>query len=59
MHLDELSSLLRLGRRTKVDSSSRRIVRLLLVFTLILRKNICPSSLQTNYASFMVRPVLH
>ena len=62
MRLDELSSLVRLGRQSKVGSSSRRIMRLLPVFILDefnrRRINVCPSSSQTGYASFMVRPVL-
>ena len=57
MRLDELSSLVRLRRRTKIDSSSRRIMRLVAVFILDKfnrrRKNVCPSSSQTNYASLV------
>ena len=50
MRLDELSSLVRLGRLTKVfvlDEFNRR------------RKFFWPSSSQTDYASFMVRPVFY
>ena len=61
MRLDELSSLVRLGRRTKVDSSFRRIMRLFPVFILDefnrRRKNVCSSSSKMDYASFMVRAV--
>ena len=61
MRPDELCSLVGLGRRTKVDSSTRRIMHLLPVFILQeingRRSNVCPSSSQTDYASFMVRPV--
>ena len=53
MRLDELSSLVRLRRCT----SSRRIMRLVAVFILDefnrRRKNVCPSSSQTNYASLV------
>ena len=49
MRLDELSNLVAL------DSSSRRIMRLVFVFTLDefnkRIKFVCPSSFQTNYAS--------
>ena len=61
MRLDEVSTLMRLRRRTKLDSSSRRIKRLAPVFILDefnrRRKNVCLSSSQTNYASHIVRPV--
>ena len=61
MRLDELSSLVRLGRRTKGDTSSRRIMRLVPVFILDefnrRRKNVCKlvpdelcvSSIKTAY----------
>ena len=61
MRLDEELILVRLRRRTKLESSSRRIMRLVPVFILDeinrRRKNVCPSSSQTNYASHIVRPV--
>ena len=61
MRLDEVSTLMRLRRRTKLDSASRRIMRLAPVFILDefnrRRKNICLNSSQTNYASHIVRPV--
>ena len=61
MRLDEVSTLVRLRRRTKLNSSSRRIMRLAPVFIPDefnrRRKNVCPSSSQTNYASHRVRPV--
>ena len=61
MRLDELSSLVRLGRRTKVDSSLRRIIRLVPVSILDefhrRGKNVCPSSSQTVYSSCIVCPV--
>ena len=57
IRLDKLSSLVRLRRRTKVDTSSRRIMCLVAVFILDefnrRRKNDCPSSSQTNYASLV------
>ena len=47
MRLDELSSLVRLRRRTLVDSSSRRVMHLVIVFILEdvneSRKNVFPS----------------
>ena len=53
MRLDEESILV----RTKVDTSSRRIVRLVPVFILYefnrRRNNVCQSSSQTNYASLV------
>ena len=49
--------LVRLRRRTKVDTSSRRIMRRVPVFILDQfnrrRKKFCPSSSQTNYASLV------
>ena len=61
MRLDEVSTLVRLRRRTKLDSSSRRIMRLVPVFILEefnrRRKNVCTSSSKTNYAFHIVRPV--
>ena len=57
IRLDELSSLVRLRRRIKVDTSSRRIMRPVLVFILDevnrRRKNVCPSLSQTNYAALV------
>ena len=57
MRLDEVSTLMRLQRRTKLD---RRIMRLTPVFILDefnrRRKKVCLSSSQTNYASHIVRP---
>ena len=48
MRLDEVSTLVRLRRLTKLDTSSRRIMRLVPVFILNefngRRKNVCPSS---------------
>ena len=61
MRLDEESILVRPRRRTNLESSSRRIMRLVPVFILDefnrRRKNVCPSSPETNYASHIVRPV--
>ena len=61
MRLDEESILVRLRRRTNLESSSRRIMRLVPVFILDdfnrRRKNVCPSSSKMNYASHIVRPV--
>ena len=61
MHLDEESILVRLRRRTKLESSSRRIMRLVPVFILDefnrRKKNVRPSSSKTNHASHIVRPV--
>ena len=63
IRLDELSSLVRLRRRTKVDTSSRRIRRLVPVFILgefnRRRKNVCPISSQTNYASLVKKRPLN
>ena len=57
MRLDEPSSLVRLRRRTKVDTSPRRIMRLVAGFILDefnrRGKNVCASSSQTNYASLV------
>ena len=59
MRLDEQPRLVRLQRRTKVDSSSRRIMRPYNLPVFILdelnrrRKNVYPSSSQMNYASLI------
>ena len=61
MRLDEESILGRLRRRTKLESSSRRIMRLVPVFIPDefnrRRKNVCPSSSKTNYASHIVSSI--
>ena len=55
MRLDELSSVVRLERRTTEDSSSGRIMRLVPVFTLETNNECLPKFVQTHNASSSIK----
>ena len=55
IRLDDLSSVVRLERRTTEDSSSRRIMRLVPVFTLETNNKCLPKFVQTDNASSSIK----
>ena len=55
IRLDELSSVVRLERRTKEGISSTRIMRLVPVFTLETTNECLPKFVQMNYASSNIK----
>ena len=58
IRLDELSSVVRLERRTKEGSSSTRIMRLVPVFTLETNNECLPKFVQTDYASSSMKTAI-